>query len=72
MLVCVCKAVSDRDVAKAIADGAESVDDVTRCTRAGSGCGACRESIQDAIDMAHGRVDKPLIILRTGLAAIVS
>ena len=45
MLVCLCKAVSDRDVAQAIADGARSVDDVARCTGAGTGCGACRESL---------------------------
>jgi bacterioferritin-associated ferredoxin len=64
MIVCVCKGVSDRDVARAITDGATSIADVTRCTRAGSGCGSCHVAIQQSLDMAAGRTAKPLITLR--------
>ncbi len=71
MIVCVCKGVSDRDVAAAIAAGAQSVQDITRCTRAGSGCGRCRVAIQESLDMAHGRLAKPVVRLST-LAAIAS
>ena len=63
MIVCVCKAVSDRAIARAIAEGAQSVDDVARCTGAGTGCGACRHSVQQALDMTSGRTAKPLIML---------
>jgi bacterioferritin-associated ferredoxin len=63
MLVCLCKAVSDRSVAGAIRSGARTVDDVTACTGAGGGCGRCRESIQDAIDMSTGRRPKPRVVL---------
>ena len=50
MLVCLCKAVSDRDVARALADGARSVEDVVRCTGAGTGCGMCRDSLACAVN----------------------
>ncbi|MBM4359322.1 MAG: (2Fe-2S)-binding protein [Deltaproteobacteria bacterium] len=69
MLVCICKAVSDRDVHRAIAEGARSVDEVARCTGAGTGCGVCRESLACAV--ASGcpgptRSERsPLVALRT-------
>lgn len=63
MIVCVCKGVSDRAVAGAIADGASSVEEVSRCTGAGTGCGQCREAIQSAVDMAHGKRARPVIRL---------
>jgi bacterioferritin-associated ferredoxin len=41
MVVCHCKAVSDRTVDAAIASGASSLSEITeRCT-AGGGCGGC-------------------------------
>jgi len=49
MYVCVCRAVTDRDVCKAIDAGARSVQDVTRACRAGEDCGACRGHIEDMI-----------------------
>jgi bacterioferritin-associated ferredoxin len=74
MLVCVCKAVSDRDVARAIADGAASVDEIARCTGAGTECGSCRESLACSLAGAcqgGGRADRPtLIALRTPPLAI--
>ena len=63
MIVCVCKSVSDRAIAEAIAAGADCVEEIARCTRAGTGCGACREHIQAAVDMSSGRLAKPRIIL---------
>jgi bacterioferritin-associated ferredoxin len=63
MIVCLCKGVSDRDVARAIEEGADSVEAITGCTGAGSGCGRCRAGLAKAVDMAHGRSAKPRIIL---------
>jgi bacterioferritin-associated ferredoxin len=69
MLVCVCKAVSDRDVSRALSDGARSVEDVVRCTGAGTGCGVCRESLACAVASAcpgPARSERnPLVALRT-------
>ncbi len=51
MIVCICKSVSDREIARAIDDGACSLEDVARCTGAGLGCGTCHESIRQVV---HG------------------
>lgn len=50
MYVCLCKAVSDREVKAAIADGAGTVDEVGEACGAGTGCGACRPMIHDMLE----------------------
>jgi len=61
MYVCICRAVTDRDVGKAIDGGAHTVADVTRACRAGGDCGACHAHIED---MIADRVGDRLISLR--------
>ena len=57
MYVCICRAVTDRDVGKAIDGGAHTVSDVTRACRAGGDCGACHAHIEDMIaDRAGDRL----------------
>ena len=68
MIVCLCKGVTDRDIARVIKAGADSVEAISSGTRAGSGCGRCRQGIARAIDMAHGRTQKPRIILPVAAA----
>ncbi|MBM4375954.1 MAG: (2Fe-2S)-binding protein [Deltaproteobacteria bacterium] len=74
MLVCICKAVSDRDVARAIAEGAASVDEIARCTGAGTECGSCREALACSVAGAcpgSMRSERPaLVALRTPSLAI--
>jgi bacterioferritin-associated ferredoxin len=45
MILCVCRAVSDRRVREAIADGASTLEEVTESCRAGGDCGACHRLI---------------------------
>jgi bacterioferritin-associated ferredoxin len=49
MIVCLCRAVCDRTIRTAIDAGARSVDEVAAACRAGSGCGACHETIESMI-----------------------
>jgi len=49
MMVCSCKAVSDRTVRAAIAAGAATVDDVTSRCRAGGGCGGCHSLLEQLL-----------------------
>jgi bacterioferritin-associated ferredoxin len=50
MVVCHCKAVSDRTVDAAIASGATSVPEITaRCT-AGGGCGGCHRLLEALLE----------------------
>jgi bacterioferritin-associated ferredoxin len=52
MYVCVCYAVTDREVREAIDSGAQTVCEVTSACRAGGDCGACRGQIEDMIEDA--------------------
>lgn len=57
MYVCVCNAVSDREVKEAIERGATSVPDVVRACKAGGDCGSCHARIQRMIDGGAGIAD---------------
>jgi bacterioferritin-associated ferredoxin len=50
MILCVCRAVTDREVDAAVRRGAQSVDAVGACCGAGTDCGACRDAIQERIE----------------------
>lgn len=52
MVVCHCKAVSDRTVEATIAAGARSVAEVTNRCRAGSGCGNCHRALAALLETA--------------------
>jgi bacterioferritin-associated ferredoxin len=56
MYVCVCKAVTDREVEQAIDAGACTVADVTRACGAGGDCGACRGMIDDMLEERRGEL----------------
>ena len=58
MYVCVCLAVTDKEVETAIEDGADTREQVTRVCGAGGDCGSCHEMIDQIIDakcLARGR-----------------
>lgn len=46
MFVCHCRAVTDRQINAAIADGATTAAEVSRATGAGSVCGGCIPEIE--------------------------
>jgi bacterioferritin-associated ferredoxin len=50
VFTCICRAVTDDRVRTAILLGAGTVEAVATQTRASTGCGGCRERIQDMID----------------------
>jgi bacterioferritin-associated ferredoxin len=48
MILCLCRGVSDREIVEAIRRGARDLHEVAVvCAGAGSGCGACRASIEE-------------------------
>ncbi len=49
MVVCHCKAVSERDVRRAVRDGASRRVEVTRACGAGSVCGGCHPVIDEIV-----------------------
>jgi bacterioferritin-associated ferredoxin len=49
MYVCICAAVSDRQIKQAVREGARSVDQLAACLGVGTVCGCCREIAQDIV-----------------------
>jgi bacterioferritin-associated ferredoxin len=50
MYVCICRAVTDKEVNAAIDAGAETVEAVTAACCAGGDCGACHGIIEEMIE----------------------
>ena len=50
MYVCICRAVTDKEVESVIHEGAQSVADVTRACGAGGDCGSCQGEIEQMLD----------------------
>ena len=57
MIICVCKAVSDRHIRSAVKNGAASVRDLTRELGLGTCCGKClpeaRRTLADSLRLRH-------------------
>ena len=62
MIVCICRRVSENTIRAAIRDGAETIDAVGSACRAGTGCGACHETICEMI--AEQQADCPRVRLK--------
>ncbi len=54
MFVCVCRAVTDKEVEASIEAGAHTVEAVTAKCQAGGDCGACHNMIEDMIEAKTG------------------
>jgi bacterioferritin-associated ferredoxin len=54
MYVCICRAVTEREVESAIDAGATTVEAVTSACCAGDDCGACHGVIEDMIERRWG------------------
>jgi len=49
-VLCGCIGVTDKDVEEAVLDGAEDFEMVQKSTKVGTGCGMCRERVEEFID----------------------
>lgn len=50
MYVCLCTGVTDRDIADAIDNGAQSLSDLQDQLGTATGCGTCMEFTQELLD----------------------
>ncbi len=48
-LICSCEAVSKLAICSAVNNGAVDIDDIKKCTKAGTGCGGCVPLVKDLI-----------------------
>ena len=54
MYVCLCNAVSDKQIKKAISEGASSVEEVQQVSNVGKNCGTCIFAVKEIIDREIG------------------
>lgn len=65
MYVCICRAVTEREVKAVIEGGARTVDAVTQACRAGDDCGACLGCIEDMLEeRSDATVRLPMLPVR--------
>lgn len=69
MYVCVCHAVTDRDIATAVADGTRSLRELRQQTGLASTCGRCAQCAQACLKEAVERSAKPVSLFRHAEAA---
>lgn len=73
MIVCICKAVSDRHIRGLVNEGASSLREISRLTGAGTCCGKCvpqaREVLNAALSSAPPVKLADLLGASAGLAA---
>lgn len=62
MYVCICHAVTDRDIRKAVAQGACSVDMVCDRLKVSSSCGRCWEHAHQVVEEAIVEQQAPVDI----------
>ena len=55
MILCLCRGVTDREVAEAVERGASTVAEVRRACGAGTECGTCLVDIREHLDTAGPR-----------------
>lgn len=51
MYICICNAVSDSDITRAIDNGAVTLEQLRDCLNVASGCGHCSVFIEDHLEM---------------------
>ncbi|ATB36604.1 hypothetical protein CYFUS_002019 [Cystobacter fuscus] len=53
MIVCLCRAVSDRTIRARISEGAHTVEELGSACGAGTGCGGCHDQLSQLIGEAR-------------------
>jgi nitrite reductase (NADH) large subunit len=48
-LICSCESISKGAICEAVTNGAETVDAIKKCTKAGTGCGGCVPLVKDLV-----------------------
>ena len=57
MYVCICNAVTERDVRECARQGATCLDELTLQLGVGAGYGRCRECAMEVLEEIHGKTE---------------
>lgn len=61
LYICICNAITERQVRDCARSGARSVDQLASELGVGSGCGRCLECAMDLLREMHGNVEPALL-----------
>ena len=61
MYICICKAVTDREIRKAAASGADSLYELQQALGVATGCGSCASDAQAILDAQNARRSGPVM-----------
>jgi bacterioferritin-associated ferredoxin len=61
LYLCICNAITERQVRETAKAGARSVDDLTAELGVGAGCGRCRECCAEFLRSLEQKVIQPLV-----------
>ena len=59
MYICICKSVTDKQIRRAAAKGADNLYELRESLGVASGCGSCASSAQEILDESIGRRAEP-------------
>jgi len=54
MVLCICRAVTERQLEAAIVGGAHTLSEIAERLGAGSDCGCCRDEIEERLESSAG------------------
>jgi bacterioferritin-associated ferredoxin len=60
MYICICKSVTDKQIRRAAARGADNLYELRESLGVASGCGSCAATAQEILDEANARHAQPV------------
>ena len=61
MYICICKSVTDKQIRRAAANGADNLYELRECLGVAAGCGKCASSAQQILDESNARRAQPAL-----------
>ena len=65
MYICICKAVTDKQIRRAAANGVDNLYELREKLGVGSGCGSCADMAGSILDEANARHAMPRLYVPT-------
>ncbi|MDA0681615.1 MAG: bacterioferritin-associated ferredoxin [Proteobacteria bacterium] len=59
MYICICQSVTDKQIRRAAASGADNLYELREILGVAAGCGKCASSAQAILDESNGRGSQP-------------
>jgi bacterioferritin-associated ferredoxin len=67
LIICHCRSATDREIRRAVRDGATSLRDVSSQCGAASGCGGCTEAVLEIIETELGGSARAVDVIRSSV-----